>query len=74
MVGSLDTARDEWTLEADGVMTGEYDPEGDRMFNGDELNCRGWLTYREAGHAGLVFAETGGSGSADGGAPATFGR
>jgi hypothetical protein len=59
-------ARDEWTLEADGVMTGEYDPEGDRMFNGDELNCRGWLTYRKAGRAGLVFAEAGGSGSADG--------
>lgn len=27
-------ATDEWTIEADGDMTGEYDPEGDRMFNG----------------------------------------
>ncbi|WP_281174793.1 hypothetical protein [Simplicispira psychrophila] len=27
------------------------------MFNGDTLNCRGWLTYRKAGRAGLVFVE-----------------
>ena len=59
------TARDEWTIEADGDMTGEYDPEGDRMFNGDTLNCRGWLTYRKAGRAGLVLAEAGGCGGAD---------
>lgn len=61
------TARDEWTIEAGGDMTGEYDPEGDRMFNGDTLNCRGWLTYRKAGRAGLVFAEAGGTGGADDG-------
>lgn len=58
-------ARDEWTIEAAGDLTGEYDPEGDRMFNGDTLNCRGWLTYRKAGRAGLVFSEAGGSGGAD---------
>jgi hypothetical protein len=58
-------ATDEWTIEADGNMTGEYDPEGDRMFNGDSLNCRGWLTYRKAGRAGLVFVESGGTGGAD---------
>lgn len=58
-------AVDEWTIEADGVMTGEYDPEGDRMFNGDTLNCRGWLTYRKAGRAGLVFVDGGGTGGAD---------
>lgn len=63
----LCAARDEWTIEADGDMTGEYDPEGDRMFNGDTLSCRGWLTYRKAGRAGLVFAEAGGSGGADDG-------
>lgn len=57
--------RDEWTLEADGVLAGEYDPEGDRMFNGDTLNCRGWMTYCKAGRAGLVFAEAGGSCNAD---------
>lgn len=59
------TARDEWTLEADGVMTGEYDPEGDRMFNGNALNCRGWLKYHKAGRAGLVFAGAGGFGGVD---------
>lgn len=58
-------ARVEWTIEAAGDLTGEYDPEGDRMFNGDRLNCRGWLTYRKAGRAGLVFAESGGIGGAD---------
>jgi hypothetical protein len=58
-------ARDEWTIEAAGDLTGEYDPKGDRMFNGDTLNCRGWLTYRKAGRAGLVFDEGGGSGVAD---------
>lgn len=58
-------ATDEWTIEADGTMTGEYDPEADRMFNGDSLNCRGWLTYRKAGRAGLVFLDSGGIGGAD---------
>lgn len=58
-------AVDEWTIEADGTMTGEYDPEGDRMFNGDTLNCRGWLIYRKAGRAGLVFTEGDGTGGAD---------
>ena len=58
-------AVDEWTIEADGTMTGEYDPEGDRMFNGDTLNCRGWLIYRKAGRAGLVFIEGDGTGGAD---------
>jgi hypothetical protein len=58
-------ARDEWTIEAAGDLTGEYDPEDDRMFNGDTLNCRGWLTYRKAGRAGLVFVASGGTGGAD---------
>jgi hypothetical protein len=58
-------ATDEWTIQADGDMTGEYEPEGDRMFNGNTLNCRGWLTYRKAGRAGLVFVEAGGTGGAD---------
>lgn len=58
-------ARDEWTIEAAGDLTGEYDPEGDRMFNGDALNCGGWLAYRKAGRAGLVFVESGGAGGAD---------
>lgn len=64
-IPDLWAARDEWTIEAAGDLTGEYDPEGDRMFNGDTLNCRGWLTYRKAGRAGLVFAESGGTGGAD---------
>lgn len=58
-------ARDTWKIEADGDLTGEYDPEGDRMFNGETLNCRGRLTYRKAGRAGLVFLEGEGFGVAD---------
>lgn len=58
-------AREEWTITADGDMTGEYDADGDRMFNGNILNCRGWITYRKAGRAGLVFADQGGSGGVD---------
>lgn len=65
VTSDLWAARDEWTIEATGDLTGEYDPEGDRVFNGDTLNCRGWLTYRKAGRAGLVFDEEGGSGTAD---------
>lgn len=55
----------EWAIEADGDMTGEYDPEGDRMFNGDTLNCRGRLLYSKAGRAGLVLIEAGGMAGAD---------
>lgn len=47
------SARDEWTIEADGDMTGEYDPEGDRMFNGDTLNCRA-LGHRAGDVIGVV--------------------
>ncbi len=32
---NLWAAGSDWTIEADGTMEGEYDPEGDRMFNGD---------------------------------------
>ena len=46
-------ARTEWSIEAQGKMHGEYDPEGDRMFNGDTLNCFGKLSYAKAGRAGL---------------------
>jgi len=59
------TAPDEWSIEASGIMAGEYDPDGDRMFNGDALNCRGQLTYSKAGRAGLIFAEGSGVASAD---------
>jgi hypothetical protein len=51
-------ARSEWTISASGVLTGEYDQDGDRMFNGDTLLCRGSLTYLKAGRAGLVFLDS----------------
>lgn len=55
----------EWAIEADGDMTGEYDPEDDRMFNGDTLNCRGRLLYSKAGRAGLVLVGASGMAGAD---------
>ncbi|TBU88458.1 hypothetical protein [Phytopseudomonas dryadis] len=59
------TAADEWIIEADGVMTGEYDPDGHRMYNGHSLNCRGRLIYAKAGRAGLVLVDTQGMAGLD---------
>lgn len=59
------SAVDEWRIEAAGKMMGEYDPEGDRMFNGDTLHCRGWLDYLKAGRAGLVFSDSGAGAESD---------
>jgi hypothetical protein len=58
-------AIDEWRIEATGKMVGEYDPEGDRMFNGDTLHCRGWLDFLKAGRAGLVFSDSGAGAESD---------
>lgn len=58
-------AVDEWAIEAEGFMAGEYDLEGDRMFNGDTLNCRGRLLYSKAGRAGLVLIEASGMAGTD---------
>ena len=58
-------ATDEWVIEADGELTGEYDPDGDRMYNGHVMNCRGRLVYKKAGRAGLVFADCSGTAGAD---------
>jgi hypothetical protein len=47
----------EWTISAEGEFTGEYDPDGDRMYNGHVLKCGGMLRYWKAGRAGLVLME-----------------
>jgi hypothetical protein len=52
--GELWSSVDEWSIEDTGTLTGEYDPEGDRMFNGNTLNVKGRLTFAKAGRAGLV--------------------
>lgn len=59
------TAVDEWQIEARGVMTGEYDPERDRMFTGDTLKCCGHLVFRKAGRAGLILVECNGMAEID---------
>ena len=53
--GDLWASLDKWTIEDTGTLTGEYDPEGDRMFNGNTLNVKGRLTFAKAGRAGLVL-------------------
>lgn len=60
-VDDLWAAKDVWTIATTGTMTGSYDPDGDRMYTGDSLNCWAKLTFRKAGRAGLVeeHCETG---------------
>jgi hypothetical protein len=53
--GDLWASSDSWTIEAQGTMTGEYDPEGDRMYTGHKLDVWGERSYYKAGRAGLVF-------------------
>ncbi|WP_312830802.1 hypothetical protein [Pantoea eucrina] len=52
--GDLWASVHEWTIEDTGTLTGEYDPEGDRIFNGNTLNVKGRLHFAKAGRAGLV--------------------
>ncbi len=47
-------ARAVWDIEANGDWVGSYDPDADRMFNGDTLNCSAKLSYDKAGRAGLI--------------------
>lgn len=55
--GDLWTSPAEWTIEASGTWKGEYDPDGDRMFNGDTLDVWGKLIYAKAGRAGLIWVD-----------------
>ena len=59
--GNLWVARAEWTIEADGVMEGEYDIDGDRTYNGHILNGHGLLRFQKAGRAGLIYIDSEGS-------------
>lgn len=57
-VEDLWAARDVWSISTTGTMTGSYDPDGDRMYTGDSLNCWAKLTFRKAGRAGLIEGDT----------------
>lgn len=50
-------ANSEWRISVQGTLTGEYDPEGDRMFNGNEIGVSAELTYAKAGRAGLIHLD-----------------
>ncbi len=43
-----------WTIEAYGDWVGSYDPDSDRMSNGDTLHCSAKLSYNKAGRSGLI--------------------
>lgn len=40
--GELWSAVDEWSIEDTGTLSGEYDPEGHRMYNGHIFNYKGF--------------------------------
>lgn len=63
--GDLWAAPTEWSIEASGTMSGEYDPDGDRMYNGHELDVWGKLLFAKAGRAGLIYLESEEGASAD---------
>lgn len=63
--GDLWASRDDWSLEGEGELVGEYDPDGDRMFNGDTLKVWGKLNFWKAGRAGLIFADSDDGGARD---------
>lgn len=55
--GDLWTSADEWSLEVSGTFSGEYDPDGDRMYNGHAFNVWGKLVFAKAGRAGLIYLD-----------------
>ncbi|MDN4358018.1 hypothetical protein OA801_06765 [Citrobacter portucalensis] len=55
--GNLWTSVDEWSIADTGTLSGEYDPEGDRMYNGHTLNVKGKFIFAKAGRAGLVLLD-----------------
>ncbi len=71
------SARNAWSASANGTMSGNYHPDGDRVFNGDKVHCSATVFYLKAGRAGLVFdtldtrAAAGGWGDAEFDRPTT---
>ncbi|HEL7629402.1 TPA: hypothetical protein UL921_001188 [Stenotrophomonas maltophilia] len=56
--GDLWASTTQWAIKAKGTMAGEYDPDGDHMYNGHTLNVWGQLIYQKAGRSGLIFVES----------------
>lgn len=63
--GDLWASPKEWSIEASGTLGGEYDPEGDRMYNGHQLDVWGKLVFAKAGRAGLIYLDSDEGASAD---------
>lgn len=55
--GDLWASSTEWSVEAAGSLSGEYDPDGDRMYNGHAFDVWGKLTFAKAGRAGLIYLD-----------------
>lgn len=47
----------EWAMEADCKLTGSYDINSDRMYNGHEISGGVILTFTKAGRSGLIFSD-----------------
>lgn len=63
--GDLWAATADWWISVEGSLTGEYDPDGDRMFNGNEIGVSGKMTFDKAGRAGLIYVGTDTGGGVD---------
>jgi len=60
--GDLWQSRDDWSMTVNGTLTGEYDPEGDRPYNGNEVWVGCVVFFAKAGRAGLIFLDSDASG------------
>lgn len=63
--GDLWSSRDTWWIEGSGTWSGNYDPDGDRLFNGDTYDVSGKIEFTKAGRAGLIFLDCEVGGGAD---------
>ncbi|WP_449429149.1 hypothetical protein [Rhodanobacter umsongensis] len=55
-------SRTEWSMSVSGTMTGEYHPDDDRLFSGDEIGVGGKMMFTKAGRAGLIVTGSDASG------------
>jgi hypothetical protein len=62
-VDDLWSAHTEWSLTAQGTLTGDMD--NDRPYTGHLMNCQAKLTFSKAGRAGLTAMDAGAFGGID---------
>lgn len=63
---ALWSSETEWVITGHGVLSGEYDPDADRMYTGDRIHCSAAATFSKAGRGGLILSSVDvGAGTAD---------